>query len=64
MLDARFKLVTSLVMLALMAAVFLPAATDGMARYASLQMFLAFGTFFAWQAVAALRAILRERRKR
>ncbi len=64
MLDARFKLVSSLLVLALMAAVFLPAATDGLSRYIALQMFLAFGAFFVWQAVAALRTILRERRKR
>lgn len=64
MLDARFKLVSSLVVLALMAAIFVPAATDGLSAYIALQMFLAFGLFFAWQAVAALIAILRERRRR
>lgn len=63
MLDARFKLVTSVILLALMAAVFLPAATDGLSRYASFQMFLVFGGFFAWQAAAALRAILRGRNR-
>jgi O-antigen ligase len=59
MLDPGFRLATSLVVLALMAAVLLPAATDGLGRYGALQMFLAFGMFFAWNAVVATRTLLR-----
>lgn len=63
MAEARFRLITSLAALGAMAAVFLPAATDGLARYGTLQMFLFFGTFFAWNAVAAFRTLRRGRRK-
>jgi len=46
-----------------MAAVFLPAATDGLARYGTLQMFLVFGSFIAWNAVGALRTLRRGGRR-
>lgn len=62
MAEARFRLVTSLAILAAMAAVFLPAATDDLARYAALQMFLIFGSFFAWNAISAIRILRRGRR--